>query len=148
MITPEMMLTMIENEPKPEHSYTVERVLAPEFTARKKHANTLLVKHSVFWLVNGYDLDLTPVGGGGYGGDNQFVKQVAALAPIQHMDNVVTVGYGRSRRDGAPAIPDADTQGLDRNEWHAKYVQALARKKATGDLRSRDPIRTPYERVL
>jgi glycosyltransferase involved in cell wall biosynthesis len=148
MLTPEMLLTMTEKRLQPIYHYTMERTFAPDFTVRKVHPNTLLVKRNTFWQVNGYDLDLTPVGGGGYGGDAQFMKQIAAIAPRVHLDDVVLIGYGRQQRDGEPALPDADTTDLDRAEWHEKYKEALARKRAAGDLRSINPIRTPYERVL
>jgi glycosyltransferase involved in cell wall biosynthesis len=148
MITPEMLYTLVERELNPLHHYTMERTFAPDFVDRKVHPNTLLVKRNTFWAVNGYDLDLTPVGGGGYGGDNQFMSQVAAIAPRKHLTDVVLIGYGRRARDAAPVIPDADTTDLNREEWHEKYVKALARKKASGDLRSVTPIRTRYARVL
>lgn len=148
MLTPEMLLTMTECELRAGNHYTMERTFAPEFVERKVHPNTLLVKRNTFWQVNGYDLDLTPVGGGGYGGDNQFMRQVAAIAPRVHLESVVLIGYGRRARDGEPVLPDADTTDLDRAEWHAKYVDALERKRAKGDMRSLNPIRTPYERVL
>ncbi len=148
MLTPEMAYQMLDRELSSRWHYTMERTFAPEFTERKTHVNTFLVRHSAFWQVNGYDLDLTPIGGGGYGGDNQFRRQLAALVPENHMDDVVLVGYGRRHRDGAPVLPDADTQSLDRAEWHTKYHAALLRKKATGDMRSVNPIRTKYERTL
>lgn len=148
MITPEMAYTMLTKPLDPGKHYTMERVFAPEMLLRKRHPNTFLVKHSVFWQVNGYDLDLAPIGGGGYGGDNQFVRQMAAIAPNEHMDDVVLVGYGRRERSGDPAVPDADTRSLDRDEWHDRYVQALKRKKKSGDMRSIQPIRTAYQRTL
>jgi len=149
MLTPEAAFTMLNRELHGGTYYTVERTFAPDFTERKIHANTFLCKHAAFWLVNGYDLDLTPIGGGGYGGDNQFVRQLAAVTQHQHLEDVVTIGYGRRSRDGVPVIPDADTQGLDRAEWHEKYKKALDKKrKGTGDMRSVKPIRTTYTRVL
>jgi hypothetical protein len=148
ILTPEMLLTMTEKKLQAIYHYTMERTFAPEFTARKVHPNTLLVKRNTFWQVNGYDLDLTPVGDGGYGGDAQFMRQIGAIAPRVHMDDVVLIGYGRRERDGKPSLPDADTTDLDRNVWHERFKEALARKRATGDLRSVNPIRTPYERVL
>lgn len=148
MLTPEAAYTMLNRELDQRYHYTQERTFAPEFTERKTHANTLLVTYSAFWQVNGYDLDLTPVGGGGYGGDAQFMKQIAAICPRKHMDDVVLVGYGRRSRDGQPVFVDADTQGLSREEWHEKYKAALLRKRQSGDLRSLNPIRTNYERLL
>ena len=148
MLTPEMAYTMLDRHLDPGRHYTMERTFAPDFVDRKTHVNTFLVKHNTFWQVNGYDIDLTPVGGGGYGGDNQFRRQLAALAPEDHLHDVVLVGYGRRSRDGAPVVADADTTSLDRADWHAKYVKALQKKKRTGDMRSVRPIRTAYTRTL
>jgi len=148
MITPEMAYTMLTKKLDPGRHYTFERVFAPEMKERKVHPNTFLVKHNVFWQVNGYDLDLTPIGGGGYGGDNQFMRQLGAIAPRVHMEEVVLIGYGRRERSGEPVIPDADTKDLDREFWHRKYVEALHRKKKSGDMRSLAPIRTAYTRTL
>lgn len=148
MLTPEAAFTMLSKELDSAYHYTVERTFAPNFTDRKQHVNTFLVKHSAFWMLNGYDLDLTPVGGGGYGGDNQFMRQLRVITGAKHLDDVITIGYGRRHRDGEPVIPDADTRDLDRAEWHAKYEVALRKKKATGDMRSRNPIRTKYTRVM
>ena len=148
MITPEMAYTMLTKKLDPGKHYTFERTFAPDMIDRKVHPNTFLVKHNVFWQVNGYDLDLTPIGGGGYGGDNQFMRQVDAIAPREHMEDVVLIGYGRRERNGEPTLPDADTRSLDREEWAVKYRAALARKKKSGDMRSRNPIRTAYTRTL
>ncbi len=148
MLTPEMAFTMLTKDLDPGRHYTMERTFYPELSERKTHVNTFLVKHNAYWQVNGYDLDLTPIGGGGYGGDNQFRRQLAVIAPEDHLEDVVLVGYGRRSRDGLPVIPDADTRSLDRNEWAARYKKALDRKKKIGDMRSVNPIRTLYERVL
>lgn len=148
MLTPEMAYTMLTKELDKGKHYTFERTFAPDFKDRKTHLNSFLVRKSAFWQVNGYDLDLTPVGGGGYGGDNQFLRQLRVIAPTEHMDDVVLIGYGRRARDGEPVLPDADTQDLDRAEWHEKYRLALARKKKLGDMRSVSPIRSPYTRVM
>lgn len=148
ILTPEMAYTMLTKKLDPGKHYTMERTFAPDMTKRKPHANTFLIKHSVFWRVNGYDIDLAPIGGGGYGGDNQFLRQVDAIAPREHMEDVVLIGYGRRERSGEPVLPDADTRDLDREEWAEKYRAALARKKKSGDMRSVNPIRTAYTRTL
>lgn len=148
MLTPEAAITMLEKDLKDGTHYTVERTFAPDFTARKIHPNTFLCRHHAFWQLNGYDLDLTPVGGGGYGGDNQFMRQLRGITKHVHLEDVVTIGYGRRSREGSPVLPDADTTDLDRAEWAEKYKLALAKKKNTGDFRSFNPIRTAYERVL
>jgi hypothetical protein len=148
MLTPEMAYTMLSKEPDPSHYYTMDRVFAPYMLEWKTHSNTFLVKYDVLWRVNGYDLDLNPIGGGGYGGDGQFLRQLQAIAPRIHRSDVALIGYGRSWRDGQPVIPDSDTRSLDRAEWSEKYHLAVERKKQSGDLRSVRPIRTSYERIL
>lgn len=131
----------------PARHYTMERVFAAS-GERKVHCNTFLTRRCAFWRAGGYDIDLNPVGGGGYGGDGEFIGRLSADCPAKHLSDVMLVGYGRASKVGRPAIPDADTIDLDREEWHAKYVQALARKKASGRKLPDRPIRTPYERVL
>jgi hypothetical protein len=148
LLTPEMAYTMLTKDLDPAKFYTFERVFMPGLVYRKPHPNTFLVKHNAFWQVNGYDLDLTPIGGGGYGGDNQFLRQLRVIVQEEHMDDVVLVGYGRQERRGEPVLPDADTRGLDREEWAQKYRAALERKKKSGDMRSVAPIRTSYTRTL
>ena len=147
MLTPEAAYTMMDRELNPNRHYTMERTFAPDFMERKTHVNTFLVKHNAFWQVNGYDLDLSPIGGGGYGGDNQFRRQLAVVAPEEHMEDVVLIGYGRRSRDGRPVLKDADTPD-DRDAWVEKYKKALARKKKSGDMRSVNPIRLSYWRTL
>jgi hypothetical protein len=148
MLTPEMALTMMEKDLKPGFHYTMERTFWPEFTERKVHPNTFLVQHSAYWTINGYDLDLTGGYGGGYGGDGEFRRQLSAIAPVRHLDDVVLVGYGRRSRELTPAIADADTSDLDRDEWSKKYREAFDRKRKSGDMRSRDPIRVEWEKLL
>lgn len=148
MLTPEAAYTMMSKPLDPFKHYTVARAFAPDYVHHKVHINTFLVKHAPFWFINGYDIDLTPAGGGGYGGDHQFLHQLRVLTDHEHLADVVTVGYGRSSREGAPVLPDADTNSLDRAHWAAKFREALEAKETSGDFRSRDPIRVPYERVL
>jgi hypothetical protein len=148
VLTPEMAYTMLSRRLDPGKHYTFERTFAPDFIDRKTHVNTFLVQRAAYWQVGGYDLDLTPVGGGGYGGDNQFRRQLSVICPEEHMSDVVLIGYGRRSRDGKPVIPDADTTSLDRELWHDRYKLALAKKKASGDMRSLNPIRTSYTRIM
>lgn len=148
MLTPEMAYTLLTKDLDKSKHYTFDRVFAPDFQRHKPHLNSFLVRRAAFWQVNGYDLDLTPVGGGGYGGDNQFLRQLRVVAPEEHLDDITLIGYGRSTRDGEPVIKDADTTSLDRAEWHERYKEALIRKKRSGDMRSVSPIRTNYMRVL
>lgn len=148
MLTPEAAFTMLSKQLDPAHYYTMDRVFAPEFLTHKIHPNTFLVKHAAFWQVNGYDLDLTPVGGGGYGGDTKFTHQLANICPPVHLPDVTLIGYGRRSRDGTAALPDADTTSLSRADWHERYIEAWKRKRDSGDMRSINPIRTPYERIM
>jgi hypothetical protein len=148
VMTPEMALTMLEKKLDPGRHYTFERVFAPDYTERKVHPNTFLVKHAAYWQVNGYDLDLTGGYGGGYGGDGEFRRQLNIVAPVEHMNDVVLIGYGRRKRDGEPVIEDADTRDLDRDEWQKKYRAAFDRKRALGDMRSVNPIRVEYEEIF
>lgn len=148
VLTPEMAYTMLSQKLDTSAFYTMERTFAPDFLTRKQHPNTFLVKHNAFWQVNGYNIDLNPIGGGGYGGDNQFIRQLRGVALEKHFDDVVLVGYGRRERTGKPVIADADTSDLDREQWAQKYREKLEYLKFKGDLRSKRPIRTAYERVL
>ncbi len=147
ILTPEMAYTMLTKDLDESRFYTMERTFAPDFKERKIHPNTFLVRHSAYWQINGYDLDLTPVGGGGYGGDGEFVRQLSVLVEKTHMPDVVLVGYGRRERKGEPYLYDADTRDLDRDEWQKKYREAFDKKRVTGDMRSIRPIRTPFERI-
>ena len=148
VLTPEEAFSMLWRELDPAHHYTMERVFAPDMLERKMHPNTFLVKYDVFWEVNGYDLDLSPIGGGGYASDRYFLSRLHAVAPRRHMKDVTLIGYGRRVIDGEPLIPDADTRSLDRQEWIARCREAAERKEKSGDTRSVRPIRTGYERVL
>ncbi|NJN00169.1 MAG: hypothetical protein HC793_00325 [Aquincola sp.] len=147
ILTPEAALTMLTKTLDGHYHYTMERVFAPEFTERKVHPNTFLVKHAAYWMINGYDLDLTGGYGGGYGGDGEFRRQLSAICPARHMDDVVLVGYGRRQRNGVAAIADADTTNYDRDEWQKKYRDAFNRKRIRGDMRSTNPIRVDYAPV-
>lgn len=149
VLTAEAAFTMLSKPLDPKNHYTVDRVFAPEFVDRKVHPNTFLCTKNAFKQINGYDCDLIPVGGGGYGGDGEFARQLAGVCPRKHLEDVVTLGFGRRTRDGRPAvIADADTLSLDREHWSKKYREAFDRKRGKGDMRSVNPVRTPWERVL
>ena len=148
MLRPEVAATLLSKKLDVAKHYTFERTFAPGLVDRKTHVNTFLVQRAAFWQVNGYDIDLTPAGGGGYGGDSQFLQQLRVLAPREHLQDVVLVGYGRRGNEGKPVIADADTNDLDRVAWHEKFKAALERKEKSGDMRSVNPIRVGYERVL
>lgn len=153
----DMARTMLERTLDPGSYYTMDFVSHSDPTARGRTKNMFLVKHAAFWQVNGYDLDLTPVGGGGYGGARQFTKQLKHVVSHVHLDDVVLVEYQGRRRDaagkkmqgpGSRLIEDASTEGLDREEWYLRYKAALKRKQQSGDRRPLNPIRTAYDRVL
>jgi Glycosyl transferase family 2 len=148
---------MLTKDLDPSAYYTMERKFFVASDRRRTHQNTFLVRHSAFWKVNGYDLDLIPVGGGGYGSARQFRKRLRTVVRREHMDDVVLVGYGARRRDAfgrkltgpeSRWIEDCDTASLDREAWRVPYEEALARKKRSGDRSSVNPIRTAYTRVL
>lgn len=151
VFTAEAMLTMLTKKLNPANHYTVERTFAPEFTERKVHPNTFLCTKAAFKQINGYDLDLTGGYGGGYGGDGEFARQLDGVCPRKHLNDVVSIGYGRRSRDGHPSVfADADTQDreLDRETWSKRYREAFNLKRARGDMRSINPIRVQYERVI
>jgi hypothetical protein len=142
----EAMARMLMKDWDPRKHYTIEREFPDGF--RKIHINTFLVRNSAFWRVGGYDLDLTVHGGGGYGGDNQFLRQLRGVVPEFHWGDVVSLGFGRRTREGQPVIADADTTSLSRDEHHKKYVARLQAKREAEDFQSKQPIRSAYVRVL
>lgn len=146
-LRPDQAHRMLRKDLDPGRHYTMERVFAAT-GERKVHCNSFLVRRCAYWRTNGYDIDLNPVGGGGYGGDGEFLGRLRGLTPVRHMSDITLVGYGRSSKTGKPAVPDADTIDLDREEWHQKYVDALKRKERFGGAAFPRPIITPYERVL
>jgi hypothetical protein len=141
VLEPEMARRMLTKALDPDSYYTMEALDGMDPTQRSPVSkNTLLVRHAAYWKVNGYDLDLTPVGGGGYGGARQFFKQLKQVVTHEHMNDVFVVNYSN--------IGDASTKGLDRKEWQLKFKEALKRKQESGDRRSLNPIRTEYARIL
>jgi hypothetical protein len=151
VFTAETMLTLLTKKLDTSHHYTVERTFAPEFTERKVHPNTFVCTKNAFKTINGYDLDLTGGYGGGYGGDGEFARQLSGVCPGKHLKDVLSIGYGRRKRDGQPTVfSDADTQEreYDREMWSQKYREAFNRKRAKGDMRSLRPIRVDYERII
>lgn len=146
-LRPDQAHKMLRKDLDPAKHYTMERVFAAT-GERKVHCNSFLVRRCAYWRAGGYDIDLNPIGGGGYGGDGEFLERLRGEAPVKHLSDVCLIGYGRSSRIGKPAIPDADTLGLDREEWRGKYLEAMERKRITGRKYPSQPVRTPYERVL
>jgi hypothetical protein len=152
----EMARRMLTKRLDPAKYYTMDFVSNNDPALRMPTKNMFLVRCAAFWQVNGYDLDLTPVGGGGYGGARQFLKQLKTVVEHEHMDDVVLVDYSGRRRDsagrklegrGSRMIEDASTEELDREMWYLRFKEALRRKQASGDRRSLNPIRTEYTQI-
>lgn len=142
VLTPEMAAQMLNRKLDPKHTYTQERTFAPDFVDFKTHPNTMLTKYAAFWQVGGYDEDFC----GTYGGDGAFMRQLTAICPEKHLDDVILIGYGRRQRDGEPVLADADTNE-DRAAYSKKYQERFREKRNRGDMRSRNPLREAYERV-
>lgn len=155
VLTPEEACNLFELKLDPNRYHTFERVFYGDVRPPKYHLNTFMVKHRHFWAVNGYDVDYC----GTYGGDGQFLSQLNAMAPQLHhgrktddlKPNVKTSGhiitlYGYER----DIIPDANTTEWERKEgkFRDQFVKILEQKKKTGDFRSKNPIRYPYERLI
>lgn len=138
LLTPEVANDLFRRQLDPKHYYTFERAFLPDLTRRKYHCNTFMVKHSIYWAVNGYDEDYC----GTYGGDGPFLRQLNTLAPRKHLDDVLLYGVERD------VVPDANTD-LPRKEgrFGDEYRRRFNRKRATGDERSKDPIRFRWEEV-
>lgn len=158
ILTPEAANDMIEKAIKSPGSggryHTFERNFVGEDRDPKYHCNTFLVKKQRYWAINGYDCDYC----GMYGGDGRFLQQLDQVAPQLHhgfkshhlkqhvevTDDPVTL-WGHE----LDACPDANTRewGRKNTEFHDKYRAMLAKKRAAGDERSRNPIRWPYHEV-
>jgi hypothetical protein len=151
VLQPDMARTMLTKTLDSTKYYTMEVTFQTQPSVRESTKHTILVRHAAFWRVNGYDLDLTPIGGGGYGGARQFIKQLNQVVSHGHLDDVVVVDYSRRAPDGSRLIEDADTTSpdlVDREAWKVPFREALRRKKQSGDMRSVNPIRVDYERIL
>ena len=138
LLTPEMANLLFRKELDPKHYYTMERTFLPDCSRRKYHCNTFMVKHSIYWAVNGYDEDYC----GTYGGDGPFLRQINTLAPRVHLDDVLLYGVERD------VVPDANTD-LPRKTGHFgdEYRRRFNYKRSTGDERSKNPIRFKWEKV-
>lgn len=138
LLTPEAAFTAFDRLLDPSKHYTFERTYLPDCERRKYHCNTFLVKHSIYWAVNGYDEDYC----GTYGGDGPFLRQLSALAPRVHLDDVLLFGVERD------VVPDANTD-LPRKEgeFGDEYRRRFDDKRRRGDERSQNPIRFEWEQV-
>lgn len=144
VITAEQLYSLLSRDLDPRNHYTFERLrVTPQgIELYRYHCNSFLVKRRAYWAVNGYDVDYCGLYGGGYGGDGSFLRQLERICPRKHLSDVAILNYARE------AIPDASTTQWDRDEWKAKYRAVFDRKRTTGDMRSIDPIRRPWERLL
>jgi hypothetical protein len=138
LLTPEVATDLFRRDLDPARYHTFERTFLPDCDRRKYHCNTFMVKHSIYWAVNGYDEDYC----GTYGGDGPFLRQLGNLAPREHHDDVLLFGVERD------VVPDANTD-LPRKvgEFGDKYRRIFDHKRRTGDERSKNPIRFEWEEV-
>ncbi len=140
--TPEVLYTLLTKQLNTFKHYTFERAFAPDLRRKKSHCNTFLVKRSAYWKINGYDTDFCGLYGGGYGGDGEFIRQLSVVARPEFMKDIVLIGHERD------SVPDANTTEWDRDEWKIKYRKVFDAKRRSGDLRSKKPIRRPWEKLL
>jgi hypothetical protein len=157
VVSPDMARKMLTKRLDGAKFYTMDRTFQTDATLHNVHRNTFLMKHAAFWKVNGYDLDLEPIGGGGYSGDTEFYGRVKEVVSREHWDDILLVDYSRRARDasgqemmgpGSRMIEDAASDRTGREEWRRRYHEALRRKQASGNMGSVNPIRMPYTRVL
>lgn len=139
ILTPETAYDLFSRDLDPARYYTFERTFLPDCTRRKYHCNTFLVKHNVYWAVNGYDEDYC----GTYGGDGPFLRQLQVLAPRCHLSDVVLFGVERE------VVADANTN-LSRKdgEFGRLYRERFDAKRRSGNERSLNPIRFEWEKVF
>lgn len=154
IFTPQEFCNLMDIRLNPNRLHTFERKFL-NGDPPKYHLNTFLVKHRHFWGVNGYDVDFC----GTYGGDGPFLQQLNIRAPQLHhgtqsdhlkpktelSGHIVTL-WGCNLDD----VPDANTREWTRKEgeFRDKYLKILEAKKASGDTRSKNPLRWPFEKVL
>jgi len=107
--------------------------------ASRPHCNSFLVRRDRYWKINGYDEDFV----GTYGGDGLFIDQLSEIAPYALLDDVYAIAITPK------LVADANTQRWERGgEMRKAFERRLQRKREAGDLRSRDPLRTPWTRLL
>lgn len=138
LLTAEVAFELFSKDLSPARYHTFERAFLPDLSRRKTHCNTFMVKHSIYWAVNGYDEDYC----GTYGGDGPFLRQLHNLAPEQHHDDILLYGVERD------VVPDANTD-LPRKEgkFGDEYRKRFDTKRRTGDERSKTPIRFEWEEI-
>jgi hypothetical protein len=105
----------------------------------KPHCNSFLVRRDRYWAINGYDEDFV----GSYGGDGVFLDQLSEIAPPALLDDVYTIAITPK------LIADANTQRWERGgEMRRLFEQRLQCKREAGAMRSSNPLRTPWTRLL
>jgi hypothetical protein len=142
MITPEALWKLQEKNLRTHGHYTFERVMLPDLTPYKYHCNSYLLRRAHFARINGYDVDFCGLYGGGYGGDGEFARQLSVIAPRLHLKDVALIGVPKE------VVPDANTQEWSRDEWKLKYRAVFDAKRKRGDMRSKNPVRRPWERLI
>lgn len=132
--------------------HTFDRKFVGGIREDKYHCNTFLIDRNAYWEFNGYDVDFC----GTYGGDMRFLRQVYAKYKQLHHGHkskhhsaetsgrIITLwGYEPD------IVPDANTREWDRyGDMKLKYREIMKEKNKTGKIRSVNPIRYAYERVL
>ena len=134
LLPPESALQLATRQLDPCKFYSFERKFVPPMNFRKTHHNTYLVRRSVYWRVGGYDEDYV----GMYHSEGPFMRQLAAIAPNEHLDDVITINYM------SMAVSDANTRTLSRNE--DEYRRLFEKKCLEGNERACNPFRNSWTR--
>jgi glycosyltransferase involved in cell wall biosynthesis len=140
--TPEMLWQLQEKRLNESNHYTFDRKMLPNLEPHRYHCNSYLLRRAHFMAINGYDIDFCGRYGGGYGGDGEFARQLSVIAPRKHLKGISLIGVPKE------VVSDANTQEWDRAEWKLKYRAVFDAKRKKGDMRSRNPIRRPWERLI
>jgi len=119
--------------------FTFERAYAPDFTRRKIHTNTFLVRKQIFWKSGGYDEDYC----GTYGGDHEFLQGLRAVAKRGHLGEILLHGYD------IDVVSDAHTLKWSREgHYFEEFIRKREQKKTQNDLRPRNLLRFAWVRQL
>ena len=138
------LLDKLDGEINQKNYYSVGRrqVLDDDGNTKEKkyHCNTFVVSQTNYWKINGYDVDYV----GTYGGDGPFARQLEQFAPRKHLDDIVTLLYGRD------VIADASTSDVQRyGDPKTNYRRILKWKnKEPSRGRSIFPIRRVFAKEL
>ena len=138
--TGDFLESLLSRELCTANHYTFERVLAPAMTFCPPHRNSYLVTPAAFAAVNGYDVDYTVCYGGIRRRRGVCGKTKPGGASRSYCKDLTLVGYNES-------IDDSFTRKWDREEWHLKYLSALAKKVEARQMDSLRPIRRLWEQI-